>query len=79
MIMKKVTTAVATVAMLLAPTVAAAQAAPAATQNIEPAAETVQGSELRRTGVIIPFAGVLLIALLIYLLTKSDDKEPVSP
>ena len=83
MVSKRIISAAAAAALIFTPTVAAAQSAPArstsSAQAVEPAAETLEGSELRRIGIIIPLAGLLLLGLLVYLLTKSGDKEPVSP
>jgi hypothetical protein len=85
MSLKRFAGAATALALILSPTVAAAQTAAAATsavsqQAVQPEAETAEGSELRRTGIIIPLAALLLIGLLIYLLTKKgDDKEPRSP
>ena len=48
----------------------------------EPAAETVEGNELYRTGFIIPLLGVTILVLVILAATETfpfDDDEPVSP
>ena len=54
----------------------------AAAPTPEPAAETVEGSELYRTGFIIPLLGVTILVLVILAATETfpfDDDEPVSP
>ena len=84
MAFKRLISAAAAAALIFSPTIAAAQSsAPvAAVSNgaVEPAAESADGSALRRTGIIIPFAAILLIGLVVYLLTKKGDGgEPVSP
>jgi hypothetical protein len=73
-VFKKVVTAAAAVALLTAPTVAAAQAAPA----VQPAGETVEGSELRG-GFIIPLIALVAIILGILALTRDGDDQPDSP
>jgi hypothetical protein len=82
MAFKPLITAAAAAALIFSPTVAVAArapaSAPAGTQQVAPAAEEVEGSELRRTGFIIPLAGILLVVLAVLLLTKKD-KDPVSP
>lgn len=48
----------------------------------QPAAESAEGSELYRTGFIIPLVGITVAVLVILALTKTwpfDDDEPVSP
>ena len=60
---------------------APAVAAPAVpTAALEPAAEEVEGSALYRTGILVPLAGVLVLALIVYLIIDSGgDDEPASP
>jgi hypothetical protein len=61
------------------PVLAQATTAPAAPA---PAAETVEGSELYRTGIILPLLGVTVLLLVILAATKTfpfDEDEPVSP
>ena len=72
-VFKKVITAAATVAMMAAPTVAAAQSAP-----IEPASESVEGSELRG-GFIIPLIAIVAIILGILAAMHEDEDPPHSP
>ena len=73
MVFKKVVTAASAVALMAAPTVAAAQtAAPA------PASETVEGSELRG-GFIIPLIAIVAIILGILAATHDDSDPPHSP
>ena len=73
MVFNKVITAAAAVAMMAAPTVAAAQSAP-----IEPASESVEGSELRG-GFIIPLIALIAIILGILAATNDDGDPPESP
>ncbi|HEX8643937.1 MAG TPA: hypothetical protein VF702_08495 [Allosphingosinicella sp.] len=76
MVFKKVVTAAATVALIAAPTMSVAQSAP-----MEPATESVDGSELRG-GFIIPL--IALIAIILGICAASDicgndDDPPHSP
>lgn len=77
MVFKKVVTAASAVALMAAPTVAAAQ-----TTAVEPASETVEGSELRG-GFIIPLIALIAIILGICAATDvcggDDDEPPHSP
>ena len=73
MVFKKVVTATATVALMAAPTVAVAQSAP-----IEPAGESVEGSELRG-GFIIPLIAIIAIILGILAALHEDEDPPHSP
>ena len=73
MVFKKVITAAATAALMAAPTVAAAQSAP-----IEPASESVEGSELRG-GFIIPLIALVAIILGILAATNDGGDPPESP
>jgi len=75
-VFKKVVTAASAVALIAAPTISVAQTAP-----IEPATESVDGSELRG-GFIIPL--IALIAIILGLcaastICGSDDDPPHSP
>ena len=84
MAFKRILTAATAAALIFSPTVAvaarASSPAPAAAQQVAPSSEMVdEGSELRRTGFIIPLAGIVLIVLAVLLLTKKKDKDPVSP
>ncbi len=80
MALKRFVTAATAAAMVFSPTVAAASKATPAMQQVAPAAEMIDGdSELRRTGIIIPLAGIAVIVLLILFLTKKDKKEPITP
>jgi len=69
-VFNKVITAAATVALMAAPTVAAAQSA-----AIEPAGESVEGSELRG-GFIIPLIALIAIILGILAATHGEDNDP---
>ena len=67
--------ATAAVALMTAPTVAAAQSAP----EVAPASEKVEGSELRG-GFIIPLIALIAIILGILAATNDDDDDlPHSP
>ena len=85
MAFKRILSAATAAALVFSPTVsvAARSASPSAAgaQRVAPAAETVdEASELRRNGILIPLAGVVLIVLIVLLLTKKKkDKAPVSP
>jgi type IV secretory pathway VirB2 component (pilin) len=73
-VLKKVLIAASALAMITAPTVAAAQSAP-----VQPADETVQGSELRG-GFIIPLIALIAIILGLLAATHGDDEDlPHSP
>jgi hypothetical protein len=72
-VFKKVVTAASAVALMAAPTVAAAQSAP-----VEPASETVEGSELRG-GFIIPLIAIVAIILGILAAIHDDEEPPHSP
>lgn len=73
MVFKKAITAVSAVALLTAPTIAAAQTAP-----VEPASESVEGSELRG-GFIIPLIAIIAIILGILAATQDSGDRPTSP
>lgn len=80
MVFKKVITAASAVALIASPTIAVAQSAqPAA---LEPAAESVEGSELRG-GFIVPLLALIAIILGICAATDicggDDDHPPTSP
>ena len=76
--------AAASVALMTAPTMAAAQssAAASATHEVAPADETVEGSELRG-GFIIPLIALIAIILGLCVATDlcggDDDELPTSP
>jgi len=71
---KALVAATASVALMTAPTVAAAQAAP----EVAPASETVEGSELRG-GFIIPLIAIVAIILGILAALHEDEDPPHSP
>ena len=73
MVFKKVVTAVSAIALIASPTIAVAQSA----APVEPASESVEGSELRG-GFIIPGVALILVILAIIILLK-DDEDRVSP
>ena len=67
--------ATAAVALMTAPTVAAAQSAP----EVAPASESVSGSELRG-GFVIPLIALIAVILGILAATHDDDDDlPHSP
>ena len=75
--------ATASVALMVTPTVAAAQQAAAAAQEVAPASETIdEGSELRG-GFIIPLIALIAIILGLCVATDQcggdDDDLPHSP
>ena len=73
MVLKKVLTAASAVALMSASTVAAAQSAP-----VQPAEESVEGSELRG-GFIIPLIAIVAIILGILAALHEDEDPPHSP
>ena len=79
MVFKGLMTAATAVALITAPTVAAAQGAAATARALQPAEETVEGSELRG-GWFIPLAAVILVILgIVVLVSDDDDEDRVSP
>ena len=72
--------ATASVALMVTPTVAAAQRAAAAATEVAPANETIdEGSELRG-GFVIPLIAIIAIILGILAATNDDDDDlPHSP
>lgn len=74
--MKKLIAAAAAAALVMSPTVAAAQSAPV---EVAPATEQAQGEQIRG-GFILPLAIIVAIAIAVYFLTKDkDDNLPKSP
>lgn len=76
--------AAAAIALAAAPAIASAQqAAPAArpaTSEVQPAAEQVEGSELRTKGYILPLLLVIAVIAALYLTIDNNDPDlPVSP
>jgi hypothetical protein len=74
---KKLIAAAAAAALVLSPTVAVAQSAPV---EVAPAAEQVDGEQMRG-GFILPLAAIVAAIILVYFLTKDKDKDnlPKSP
>ncbi|HEX8217007.1 MAG TPA: hypothetical protein VF577_06045 [Allosphingosinicella sp.] len=73
MVFKKVITAASAVALIAAPTIAVAQTAP-----VQPASESVEGSELRG-GFLIPLIALIAIILGLCAATDicgGDDEDP---
>ena len=75
---KGIIAATASVALMVSPTVAAAQQAAAATTEVSPAGEGVSGSELRG-GFIIPLIALIAIILGILAATHKNHDLPHSP
>ena len=75
--MKKLIAAAAAAALVMSPTIAAAQSAPV---EVAPAAEQAEGEQIRG-GFLLPLAIIVGIALAVYFLTKddNDDDLPTSP
>jgi hypothetical protein len=70
--------AVAAASMASAPVMAApTPAAPAATPEIAPQSETVDGERIRG-GFLLPLAIIIAIILGVLLLTHDGDEEPIS-
>jgi hypothetical protein len=77
---KSIVAAAASLALIAAPTVAAAQSAPTAqpaTSEVAPAAEQVDGSEMRG-GYLLPLAVIIAAIIAGYFLFLDDD-SPDSP
>jgi hypothetical protein len=74
--------AAASVALITTPTLAAAQATASASREIAPAAETVEGEQLRG-GFIIPLIALIAVILGLCAATDicggDDDDLPTSP
>ena len=81
--MRKIFGAMTALAIAAAPTVASAQqaAAPARSAEVQPAGESVDGSELKgRRGYILPLIFVIGLVAALYLLIDEDEVVlPVSP
>jgi hypothetical protein len=78
-VLKKTIVSLAALSLVASPVLAQSASIP---QAPEPAAETVEGNELYRTGFIIPLLGVTILVLVILAATKTfpfDEDEPVSP
>ena len=73
---KDILAALGSLFLVAAPAAAQAQAGDAPAAAIEPAAEEVEGSEIRG-GFILPTLGLIALIAAIILLTKGDD-DPVS-
>jgi type IV secretory pathway VirB2 component (pilin) len=74
---KKLIAAAAAAALVMSPTIAAAQSAPV---EVAPASEQAEGEQFRG-GFILPLAIIVAIIIGVLLLTKDDDKDnlPKSP
>jgi di/tricarboxylate transporter len=75
MALKSVVAIAAAAALAAAPALAAPRSA--APVTIGPAAEKVEGSDFRRSGILIPLIGVAIIVLALLYFTKKDRR--VSP
>ena len=76
---KGIIAATASVALMVAPTMAAAQSSAARGAEVSPAGESVNGSELRG-GFIIPLIALIAIILGILAATHNDNNDlPHSP
>ncbi|HEX8580602.1 MAG TPA: hypothetical protein VF655_13540 [Allosphingosinicella sp.] len=74
--MKKLIAAAAAAALVVSPTVAAAQSAPV---EVAPAAEQAEGDQIRG-GFILPLLVIVAAVIAVYLLTKDgDDDVQISP
>ncbi len=78
--LKALTTAVAASALAMSSVAVAQQAAPsAASTQLEPMSEEVEGSQVRG-GFLLPLAFVIAVIVGVLLLTKDDEEDfPVSP
>jgi Spy/CpxP family protein refolding chaperone len=73
---KKLIAAAAAAALVVSPTVAAAQSAPV---EVAPAAEQAEGDQIRG-GFILPLLVIVAAVIAVYLLTKDgDDDVQISP
>jgi type IV secretory pathway VirB2 component (pilin) len=73
---KKLIAAAAAAALVISPTVAAAQSAPV---EVAPATEQVEGEQIRG-GFILPLAIIVAIIIGVLLLTKDEDEDvPPTP
>jgi type IV secretory pathway VirB2 component (pilin) len=70
--------AIAAASMAAAPVVAAPKPAAAVAAEVAPAAETVDGEQIRG-GFLLPLAIIIAIIIGVLLLTKDDGEEPASP
>jgi hypothetical protein len=77
MLFKKMTMIASAAALAVAPTVASAQAAPAAFSA--PAEERVEGNEMFGRGYILPLLGLVALVVAVILITRDGDDRPVSP
>jgi hypothetical protein len=73
--MKKLIAAAAAAALVMSPTVAAAQSAPI---EVAPATEQAEGDQIRG-GFILPLAIIVAIVIAVYFATKDKDADNVPP
>jgi type IV secretory pathway VirB2 component (pilin) len=69
-------TAISAVALMAAPTMAAAQPAQAPVREVAPSAEEVEGEQIRG-GFLLPLA--VIVAIIIGIILLTGDDEPESP
>jgi heme/copper-type cytochrome/quinol oxidase subunit 2 len=74
---KKLIAAAAAAALVMSPTLAAAQSAPV---EVAPAAEQAEGEQIRG-GFLLPLGIIVAIIISVYFLTKDKDNDnlPVTP
>jgi hypothetical protein len=84
-VLKKLMTAASAVALIAAPTVATAQTASSAPAAMEPAGESVEGSEQRGRGrfggwfVPLVVVIVIILGIIIFVQDNDEDGPPTSP
>lgn len=79
--LSKLVATAAALSLAVAPALAAPQPAAAVIAAEPAAAESVEGEALYRTGILVPLAGLIALALVVYLVIDSTggDDEPASP
>ena len=79
--MRRLLGTAAALALASAPAIASAQqAAPARSAEVQPANEDVAGSELKKSGYILPLILVIGVIAALYLLIDDNEQDfPVSP
>ena len=85
MAIKQWTAGVAAAALVLAPTIASAQSVPggqarvAPISGVEPAGESVEGSELRGGGIFVALLAAIAVILgIIIAIDEDDEPHPIS-
>lgn len=77
MVLKKIVTATAALALAITPAVAASSSA--SSLSVVPAAESVEGAELGGSSLILVALAVVAAGLGLWAIIDSDDEAPVSP